>query len=144
MPSRNSSGPQSEYGRSTHSGRLSSMSDATGFVQNYAYDAAGQVLKVSYTRYKSDGTTALTEAKATRYDLLDFIQRTWDVHVSTVALHHFCKKFGLDRATRAAATAPKPAVEPAATRSAARGAVPSRSGAGASRKRPHPRQISVW
>jgi hypothetical protein len=50
----------------------------------------------------------LTHADATRYDLLDFIERTWDVRVSTVALHHFCKKFGLDRATRAAATAPKP------------------------------------
>src|SRR5438477_6613090 len=50
----------------------------------------------------------LTHADATRYDLLDFIERTWEVRVSTVALHHFCKKFGLDRATRAAATAPQP------------------------------------
>jgi transposase len=50
----------------------------------------------------------LTHADATRYDLLDFIERTWDVRVSTVALHHFCKKFGLDRATRAEATAPRP------------------------------------
>lgn len=57
----------------------------------------------------------LTHADATRYDVLAFIQRTWGVHVSTVALHHFCKKFGLDRATRAAATAPQPAVEPALT-----------------------------
>jgi transposase len=55
----------------------------------------------------------LTHPDATRYDVLDFIQRTWGVHVSTVALHHFCKKFGLDRATRVAATAPQPAVEPA-------------------------------
>jgi len=55
----------------------------------------------------------LTHADATRYDVLAFIQRTWGVHVSTVALHHFCKKFGLDRATRAAATAPTPAQEPA-------------------------------
>jgi len=53
----------------------------------------------------------LSHAEATRYDTLDFIQRTWGVHVSTVALHHFCKKFGLDRATRAAATAPQPAVD---------------------------------
>ena len=60
----------------------------------------------------------LTHPDATRYDVLDFIQRTWDLHVSTVALHHFCKKFGLDRATRAAATAPKPAGEPAAAPSA--------------------------
>ena len=41
----------------------------------------------------------LTHADATRYDILDFIERTWSVRVSTVALHHFCKKFGLDRAT---------------------------------------------
>jgi transposase len=50
----------------------------------------------------------LTHADASRYDLLDFIERTWGVRVSTVALHHFCKKFGLDRATRAEATAPRP------------------------------------
>ena len=50
----------------------------------------------------------LTHADATRYDILDFIERTWGVRVSTVALHHFCKKFGLDRAARAEATAPRP------------------------------------
>src|SRR5262249_35762346 len=50
----------------------------------------------------------LTHADATRYDILDFIERTWGVRVSTVALHHFCKKFGLDRAARAQATAPRP------------------------------------
>jgi len=48
----------------------------------------------------------LTHPEATRFDILDFIQQTWGVRVSTVALHHFTKKFGLDRATRAAATAP--------------------------------------
>ena len=53
----------------------------------------------------------LTHADATRYDMIDFIERTWGVRVSTVALHHFCKKFGLDRATRAEATAPKPSAE---------------------------------
>jgi len=47
----------------------------------------------------------LTHADATRYDVLDFIERTWGFRVSTVALHHFCKKFGLDRATRTEATA---------------------------------------
>src|SRR5438477_11199940 len=50
----------------------------------------------------------LTHADATRYDILEFIERTWGVRVSTVALHHFCKKFGLDRATRAGATTPQP------------------------------------
>jgi hypothetical protein len=55
----------------------------------------------------------LTHPDGTRYDVLDFIERTWGVRVSTVALHHFGKKFGLDRATRAAATAPKPSTAPA-------------------------------
>src|SRR5713101_2417640 len=53
----------------------------------------------------------LSHAKASRYDILDFIERTWNVRVSTVALHHFCKKFGLDRATRAEATAPRPSAD---------------------------------
>jgi transposase len=53
----------------------------------------------------------LTHVDATRYDILDFIERTWNVRVSTVALHHFCKKFGLDRATRTAATTPQPSTE---------------------------------
>jgi transposase len=56
----------------------------------------------------------LTHPDATRYDALDFIERTWGVCVSTVALHHFLKRYGLDRATRAAAraTAPPPLPEP--------------------------------
>jgi transposase len=53
----------------------------------------------------------LTHADATRYDLLEFIERTWGVRVSTVALHHFCKKFGLDRATRTEATASRSSVD---------------------------------
>lgn len=53
----------------------------------------------------------LTHADATRYDILDFIERTWGVRVSTVALHRFCKKFGLDRATRAEAATPRPSAE---------------------------------
>jgi transposase len=46
----------------------------------------------------------LHQPKASRYDLLDFIERTWKVRVSTVALHRFLKKYGLDRASRAAAS----------------------------------------
>jgi hypothetical protein len=55
----------------------------------------------------------LTRPDATRYDALDFIERTWGVRVSTVALHHFLKKYGLDRATRVAALAAAPLPEPA-------------------------------
>lgn len=61
----------------------------------------------------------LSHADATRYDVLDFIERTWNVRVSTVALHHFCKKFGLDRATRAEAKVPKQAATASADRAAA-------------------------
>ena len=61
----------------------------------------------------------LTHADATRYDVLDFIERTWGVRVSTVALHHFCKKFGLDRATRCRPRHPDPA--PSSRRPAANG-----------------------
>jgi len=67
----------------------------------------------------------LTHADATRYDILDFIERTWGVRVSTVALHHFCKKFGLDRATRAAATSTPAAPEPTPTAAPAAESVPA-------------------
>src|SRR5262245_51771142 len=66
----------------------------------------------------------LTHPQATRYDVLDFIQRTWNVRVSTVALHHFNKKYGLDRATRGQASVGRPAVDPAAVPSSVLVAVP--------------------
>ena len=59
----------------------------------------------------------LTHPEASRYDLLDFIERTWEIRVSKVALHRFLKKYGLDRASRAAAQAAS--VAPAAETSAA-------------------------
>ena len=46
----------------------------------------------------------LSQPEASRYDLLAFLERTWKVRVSTVALHRFLKKYGLDRASRAAAS----------------------------------------
>jgi transposase len=70
----------------------------------------------------------LTHADATRYDIIEFIQRTWNEHVSTVALHHFCKKFGLDRGARAEAKAPKPSVNRAATDRATTAASPVETG----------------
>jgi hypothetical protein len=44
----------------------------------------------------------LTHPEGSRYDLLDFIEHNWAIRVSTVALHRFLKKYGLDRASRAA------------------------------------------
>lgn len=66
----------------------------------------------------------LTHTDASRYDILDFIERTWGVRVSTVALHHFCKKYGLDHATRAEAIAPKPSDERVAAESRSSETVP--------------------
>ena len=45
----------------------------------------------------------LTHADATRANLIDFIDRTWSVRVSRIALYKFLKKFGLDEASRQAA-----------------------------------------
>ena len=39
----------------------------------------------------------VTHPQASREDLLDFIETTWDVRVSLTALHNFLKKYGLDR-----------------------------------------------
>jgi transposase len=39
-----------------------------------------------------------THPKASRLDVLDFIEATWDVRVSKVALWRFLKKYGLDGA----------------------------------------------
>ena len=52
----------------------------------------------------------VTHPDATREDVLDFIEHTWEVRVSTVALHKFLKKYGLDRASREEARAAQPAV----------------------------------
>jgi hypothetical protein len=41
--------------------------------------------------------------KASRADVLDFIERTWEVRVSTVALFYYMKKYGLDKAQRSLA-----------------------------------------
>ena len=46
----------------------------------------------------------ITHPEASRLDILDFIEATWDVRVSTVALWKYLKKFGLDRAQRSLAS----------------------------------------
>jgi transposase len=54
----------------------------------------------------------VTHPNASRLDILDFIERAWQVRVSTVALFHFMKKYGLDKAQRclAAESGEPPAV----------------------------------
>jgi transposase len=56
--------------------------------------------------------------EATRADLLDFIDQTFGVRVSRIALYKFLKKFGLDR-VGAAAPAPVPAPVAAAAQASA-------------------------
>jgi hypothetical protein len=51
--------------------------------------------------------------QATRPDLIDFIDETFGVRVSRIALYHFLKKYGLDQVPGAPAAAP-PADEPPA------------------------------
>jgi len=43
------------------------------------------------------------QPQATRWELLDFIGRSWGVSVSRMALHRFLKKYGLDQAGRVVA-----------------------------------------
>ena len=47
----------------------------------------------------------LSHPDATRFDTIEFSERTFGVRVSTVALHKFLKKYGLDRASRGKALA---------------------------------------
>lgn len=49
----------------------------------------------------------LTHKDATRDDLLDFIEATWNVRVSLTALHDFLKKYGLDRPSLEQTTTPQ-------------------------------------
>jgi hypothetical protein len=66
----------------------------------------------------------IAHPNASRYDVLDFIQRTWGVSASTVALYHFMKKYGLDRAQRNLAEAAAAAPEPIATAGASQARLP--------------------
>jgi len=56
----------------------------------------------------------LTQPQTTRADLIDFIDQTFGVRVSRIALYHFLKKYGLDRVP-----GPAPAAVPATPRAAA-------------------------
>jgi YD repeat-containing protein len=49
-------------------GRLATMTNAANFTHTYGYDAAGRMVRDSYTRVKSNGSS-ITEAQVTRYDI---------------------------------------------------------------------------
>ncbi|MFH1109980.1 MAG: hypothetical protein V1790_12425 [Planctomycetota bacterium] len=72
-------------------------------VQATAHRMAGRPYGKLLPRYAGPiAEFLIANPNATRYDVIGFIQRTWDVRVSTVALHNFLKKYGLDRKSRAA------------------------------------------
>ena len=50
----------------------------------------------------------VTHANASRDDVLDFIENTWNIRVSRIALYHFLKKYGLDRKSLDEATLSEP------------------------------------
>jgi hypothetical protein len=50
----------------------------------------------------------LTHKDASRDDLVDFIEATWNVRVSLTALHDFLKKYGLDRPSLEQTTTSQP------------------------------------
>src|SRR5205807_6650612 len=70
------------------------------------------------------------QPQATRWDLLDFIRRTWGVDVSRMALHRFLKKYGLDQASR---VAPRPTPSPADAAAPADGPAPEETSPGEAR-----------
>jgi len=51
--------------------------------------------------------------KASRADVIAFIDRTWEVRVSRIALYHFLKKYGLDQVPAGADTTTAIPTEPA-------------------------------
>lgn len=50
----------------------------------------------------------VTDADASRDDLLDFIEATWKIRVGLTALHRFLNKYGLDRQSLHDAAPPEP------------------------------------
>jgi transposase len=57
----------------------------------------------------------LSHPDASRADLIDFIDATFGVRVSRIALYHFLKKFGLDRIPATPVPAAPPPGDPAAS-----------------------------
>jgi hypothetical protein len=73
------------------------------------------------------------QPRATRWDLLDFLRRTFGVSVSRMALYRFLKKYGLDQASRGVTLpTPPPAAAPPA------GEPPADMAAHAARPQPQP------
>ena len=74
-------------------------------VQTAHYRMAGRPHGKLLPRYAGPiAQFLITYPDATRLDILDFIEKTWNIHVSRIALYHFLKKYGLDEAQRSLAS----------------------------------------
>ena len=76
--------------------------------------------------------------KASRYDVLDFLDHTLGVHVSRIALYRFLKKYGLDRVPEPAPAERAPPLVVAAATDAAPAAAPAPPICSAARSTPVP------
>ena len=76
--------------------------------------------------------------KASRYDVLDFLDHTLGVHVSRIALYRFLKKYGLDRVPEPAPAERAPPLVVAAATDAAPAAAPAPPFCSAARSTPVP------
>jgi hypothetical protein len=73
-------------------------------IQAAHYRLAGRAHGKLLPRYAGPVAQFLLEhPRASRYELLDFIEQTWQVRVTRQALHKFLKKYGLDTARGRAA-----------------------------------------
>ena len=66
-----------------------------------------------------------TDIPATHADLIDFVDATFGVRVSRIALYHFLKKFGLDAVTGHDPAGVAPAEPPAVPVPGPAGALPA-------------------
>ncbi len=107
---------------SSHQG-LSSKEVVRGAHHRAAGRSHGKLLP----RYAGPVAQFLVEnPRATRYDLLAFIERTWGVSVSRVALLRFLKRYGLDDASRVVPVAGGDVAAPVQPGPAATAQIPER------------------
>ncbi len=78
-------------------------------VREIQHQLAGRPYGKLLPRYAGPVACFLTtHAEASREDVLDFIENTWNIRVSRTALHNFLKKYGLDRESLQQATGNEP------------------------------------
>ncbi len=75
-------------------------------VREIQHRLAGRPYGKLLPRYAGPVAHFWSRIRASRDDVLDFIETTWNIRVSVTALHNFLKKYGLDRESLDEAHAP--------------------------------------